>query len=153
MNCTRLRIIEHFVVVYLRECLLDGIHFINYNNISDLQKDEKDLLVLGELTDDEEILAYCELCSEVDALDHLRLKRLNIDDTLSNDEFIPLQQGGPVLAEDAAAAAGQACGLKRPYLHRYGGTVHTANEVGLSKQTDRSSANVWPPSYPSVGDV
>ena len=55
------------------------------------------------------------------ASDHLRWKRLDIDDTLSNDEFIPLQQGGPVLAEDAAAAAGQACGFEQYYLHRYGG--------------------------------
>ena len=66
---------------------------------------------------------------------------------------IPLQQGGPVLAEDAAAAAGQARGLERNYLHRYGGTVHTAKEIGISKQVDGSSANFWPPSYSSVGDV
>ena len=88
-----------------------------------------------------------------DASDHLRWKRLNIDDTLLNDEIIPLQQGGPVLTEDAVEAAGQARGFVRYYLHRYGGIVHTAKEIGLSKQIDRSRANFWPPSYPSVGDV
>ena len=68
--------------------MLDGIHSIIDNNISYLQMDEMDLLVLDELTNDEEILAYCELCCAADASDHLRWKRLDIDDTLTDDECI-----------------------------------------------------------------
>ena len=44
---------------------------------------------------------------------------------------LPIQQGGPVLAEYVvAAAAGQARGFERNYLHRYGGSMHTAEEIG-----------------------
>ena len=39
--------------------------------------------MLGELTDDEDILAYCELCCVAETSDHVMWKRLNIDDTLS----------------------------------------------------------------------
>ena len=138
--------LEHVVVVYLRHCLLDGIRFINDDNISDLQMDEMDLLFLDELTNDEEILAYCELCCAGDASDHLRWKKLDSRHAFERRVYpaIPLQQGGHVLAEDAATAAGQARGFERNYLHRCGGTVHTAKEIGISKQIDRSSANFWP---------
>ena len=44
--------------------------------------------MLVELTDDKEILAYCELCRAAHGSDHLRCNRLNINDTLSDDEYI-----------------------------------------------------------------
>ena len=76
-----------------------------------LQMDEVDLQVLHELTDDEEILAYSELCC-THASDHLRSNRLDINYTLSNEcvqQFCVRK--GPVFLEDATAVARQARGF------------------------------------------
>ena len=93
--------------------------------------DEVDLQVLHELTDDEEILAYSELCC-THASDHLRSNRLDVNYTLSKE---CVQQfcfrKGPVFLEDATAVARQARGFNLSCLQWERDCVWCFKEIGL----------------------